>query len=400
MIQITGGAEVQPMKINIESRPAYCLTVEKVQDDKPWYHDIKTFLQEGKYPEMASKNDQRTLRRLASHFLLSGSILYKRSSNTTLLRCVDKDEARELMKEVHEGVCGPHMNGYMLARKIMRLGYYWLTMESDCIKYVKHYHLCQVYANRINAPPNELHLLSAPWPFSMWGIDIIGPITPTASNGHRFILVAIDYFTKWVEASSYTNVTKGVIVRFLKRDIIARYGVPESIITDNGTNLNNKSMTGLCQQFHINHRNSTPYRPQMNGAVEAANKNIKKIIEKMTTTYKDWHEMLPFALMAYRTSIRTSTGATPYSLVYGTEAVLPVEVEIPSFRILSETQLAESDWVRKRLDQLNLIDERRLTALCHGQCYQQRMARAFNKTTRPRYFKEGDLVLRKVLPNA
>ena len=211
------------------------------------------------------------------------------------------------------------MNGYMLSKKIMRQGYYWLTMEFDCIKYVRRCHLCQVYSNRINAPPHELNPLSSPWPFSMWGMDVIGPISPKASNGHRFILVAIDYFTKWVEAASYASVTKGVVVRFVKRDIIARYGSLESIITDNGTNLKNKLITELCRQFKIKHRNSTPYRPQMNGAVEAANKNIKKIVEKMTHTYKDWHEMLPLALLAYRTSIRTSIGVTPYSLVYGTE---------------------------------------------------------------------------------
>ncbi|PKI72101.1 hypothetical protein CRG98_007488 [Punica granatum] len=116
----------------------------------------------------------------------------------------------------------------------------------------------------------------------------------------------------------------------------------------------------------------------MNGAVEAVNKNIKKIIEKMTVNYKDWHEMLPFALSAYRTSIRSSIGATPYSLVYGMEAVLPVEVEIPSLRVLTESKLKEVEWAKQRYEQLNLINERRLTALCHGQCYQQRMARAFN----------------------
>ncbi|PKI44575.1 hypothetical protein CRG98_035036 [Punica granatum] len=93
------------------------------------------------------------------------------------------------------------------------------------------------------------------------------------------------------------------MARFLRRDVIARYGVPATIITDNAKNLNNKVIDELCAQFKIRHRNSTPYRPQMNGAVEAANKNIKKIIEKMT--------MLPYALLAYRTSIRTSTGATP-----------------------------------------------------------------------------------------
>jgi hypothetical protein len=78
--------------------------------------------------------------------------------------------------------------------------------------------------------------------------------------------------------------------------------------------------------------------------VEAANKNIKKIIQKMVVTYKDWHEMLPFALHAYRTTVRTSTGATPYSLVYGMEAVMPLEVEIPSLRVLMDSELEEAEW--------------------------------------------------------
>ena len=83
----------------------------------------------------------------------------------------------------------------------------------------------------------------------------------------------------------------------------------------------------------------------MNGAVEAANKNLKKIIAKTTETYRDWHEKLPFALHAYRTGIRTSTRATPYSLVYGIEVVLPIEVKIPSLRVLREVKLKEVEWV-------------------------------------------------------
>lgn len=106
---------------------------------------------------------------------------------------------------------------------------------------------------------------------------------------------------------------------------------------------------------------------------EAANKNIKKIVQKMVVTYKDWHEMLPFALHGYRTSVRTSTGATPFSLVYGMEAVLSIEVEIPSMRVLMESELSEAEWVQSRYDQLNLIEEKRMTSLCHGQLYQKRM---------------------------
>ena len=93
-------------------------------------------------------------------------------------------------------------------------------------------------------------------------------------------------------------------------------------------------ITALCEQFKIQHHNSSLYRPKMNGIVEAANKNIKKIIQEMTVTYKDWHEMLLFSLHGYRTTTRTSTGATPYSLVYGMEGVLPIEVQIPSLRIM------------------------------------------------------------------
>ena len=101
----------------------------------------------------------------------------------------------------------------------------------------------------------------------------------------------------------------------------------------------------------------------MNGDVEAANKNIKKIIQKMTVPYKYWHEMLPFALHGYCTTTHTSTRATPFSLVYGMEAVLPVEVQIPSLRIMKDAGLNEDDWIQTRLDQLNLMDEKRLTFL-------------------------------------
>ena len=101
----------------------------------------------------------------------------------------------------------------------------------------------------------------------------------------------------------------------MKQNIIYRYDVPGELIIDNGKNLNGKMIEKLCQQFKIEHWNSVPYRPQMNGAVEAANKNIKKILVKMTDTYKDWHKFLPFALCTYRTSFCTSMGATPYSLL-------------------------------------------------------------------------------------
>ena len=193
---------------------------------------------------------------------------------------------------------------------------------------------------------------------------------PKALNGHRFIVVAIDYFTKWVEVASYASVTRSVVVRFIKKEIICQYGLLRKITTNNATNLNNKMMKEMCEDFKIQHHNSTPYRPKMNGAVEAANNNIKKIVQKIIVSYNDWHEMLPFALRGYRTSVCTSTGATPFSLVYGMEVVLSFEVEVPFLRILAESGLEESEWAQTRFNQLNLIEGKRLAAMSHERLYQ------------------------------
>ncbi|XP_070018006.1 uncharacterized protein [Nicotiana sylvestris] len=119
-----------------------------------------------------------------------------------------------------------------------------------------------------------------------------------------------------------------------------------------------KSIEFRCEQFKITHQNSTPYRPKANGVVEAAKKNVKKILRKMIQSSRQWHKKLPFALLGYRTTVRTSVGATPYLLVYGTEAIIPAEVEIPSLRIIVEAEIEDSEWDKTRLEQLTLIDEK------------------------------------------
>ncbi|KAG8480467.1 hypothetical protein CXB51_024656 [Gossypium anomalum] len=364
MIKVSQQEDVKPIQMSIYEAPSYFYNIEEEEkDEHPWYQDILRYIRNREYLDQATENEKRTLRRLACDYVLDGEILYKRRKDQVLLRCVDAVESKKILEEVHEGVCGTHTNGFTMARQIMRFGYYWSTMEGDCINYAKKCHKCQIYGDKIHVPPSPLHVMTSPWPFSMWGMDVIGPISPKASNGHRFIFVVIDYFTKWVEAASYASVTKLAVSRFLKKEIICRYGMPEEIIFDNALNLNNSTIAEVCSQFKIRHHNSSPYRPKMNGAVEAANKNIKKIVGKMTKTYRDWHEKLPFALYVYQTSVRTSTGATPFSLVYGKEAVLPIEVEIPSLRVLLELKLDEAEWIQSCYDQLNLIEEKRLKAI-------------------------------------
>nr|XP_009610827.1 uncharacterized protein K02A2.6-like [Nicotiana tomentosiformis] len=185
--------------------------------------------------------------------------------------------------------------------------------------------------------------MGSPWLFATWGMDVIVPIECAASNKHSFILVAIDYFSKWVEASTYKAIMKKVVADFICNNIIRRFGMPESIITDNASNLNGDLMREICEKFKIFHRNSTAYRQQLNGVVEAANKNIKRILRKIVDNHRQWKEKSSFALLGYRATTRTSTGATPYMLVYGTKAVIPVEVKIPSLRVIQEAKLDDTE---------------------------------------------------------
>ncbi|XP_070008224.1 uncharacterized protein [Nicotiana sylvestris] len=201
------------------------------------------------------------------------------------------------------------------------------------------------------------------------------------------------------EVASYKAVTKKVVTDFVKDRIVCRFGVPKSIITNNVANLNSDLMKAICETFKIKHKNSTAYRPQMNGVVEATNKNIKKILRKMVENHKQCHKKLPFALLGYHTIVFTSIQATPYVLVYGTEAVIPVEVEIPSLRVIQEAELSDGEWIRSRYEQLALIDGKRMNAVCHGQLYQNKMSRAFNKRVKPRQFAPGQVVSKKIIPH-
>ncbi|XP_070005889.1 uncharacterized protein [Nicotiana sylvestris] len=127
--QAQGNTHIDPLEIQVRNQHDYCNTFETEPDGEPWYHDIKRFLKTREYPEHAKGDQKRTIRRLASGFFLNGEILYKRTPDLNLLRCIDATEAERIMSEVHSGVCEPHMNGYILAKKILQAGYYWLTME-------------------------------------------------------------------------------------------------------------------------------------------------------------------------------------------------------------------------------------------------------------------------------
>uniref|UniRef100_A0A2N9EB75 Uncharacterized protein n=1 Tax=Fagus sylvatica TaxID=28930 RepID=A0A2N9EB75_FAGSY len=396
MIDIPSGVNLKPLMIEQREQPAYCCTLETfTEEENIWYHDIHQYLKGGSYPLTTSKVEKQTIRRLAMQYILCGEKLYRRSYEGVHLLCVTKREGEQIIEDIHEGAYGPHMNAHMLSRKILRLGYYWTTMEADCAAHVRRCHKCQIHGNLKHMPPMPLYSMSSPWPFATWGIDIIGKIVPKASNGHEFILVAIDYFTKWVEAASFKILNSKKVAQFIRTNIICRYGVPHEVISDNGSHFRDETEK-LLHEYKIKHHKSSPYRPQTNGAVEAANKNVEMILRKNAEKHRNWHERLPYALWGYRTSIRTATGATPYSLVYGMEAVLPIELEIQSLRVVMEEEIPETEWLQERYNQLNMMEEKRLRALYNTQGYQRRAMRAFNKKVKPRNIKIGDMVLKEI----
>jgi len=328
-------------------------------------------------------SNRRTLGQLASHFIIYGDHLYRLSLEGILLLCVDEIQATKFMFEVHTCVYGPHMSGEALAKKIKRLGYFWLTMNANYRQFVKKYHQCQIHADIIHVPPSELHTLYSLWPFSIWGMDNIGRITPKTSNGHEYILVFIDYFSKWVQAASFSSLDSTKVAKFIADNIIGRFKISHAFVSDNGQHFKGKVLS-IMQKYYIQRHMSTAYRPQTNRAVEAANKNINHILKKSTTKSRGWAENLTPTLWAYRTTYRTSTRETPNSLVFGMEVVLPIEIEILTLRVILEDQLMESECSKARFDQLDLLDEKRLRVMEHVQAYQRKMARAFNKRVRPR----------------
>ena len=155
MFNVAFNEDMQPIRIEKREAPVYCMSVEQEFVRKPWYHDIKHYITCREYPFGTSENSTRAIRKLAMNFFLSTEMMYKRNYDMTLLRCVEALKAKIILEEVYEGVYGTHANGHMMARQIMCVGYYCLTMESNCIKYARKCHNCQIYANKI-------HVLASP----------------------------------------------------------------------------------------------------------------------------------------------------------------------------------------------------------------------------------------------
>ena len=151
-----------------------------------------------------------------------------------------------------------------MVHKLIRAGYYWPTMLKDAQSYVKACDKCQRFSNLIRQPSEELSPMTAPWPFAQWGLDIMGPF-PTALKQLKFLVVGINYFTKWVEAEPLATITEKSIHTFVWRNIICRYGIPRVLVSDNGKQFDNSAFRNFCSELGIQNHYSSPAHPQANG---------------------------------------------------------------------------------------------------------------------------------------
>ncbi|XP_012851555.1 PREDICTED: uncharacterized protein K02A2.6-like [Erythranthe guttata] len=234
--------------------------------------------------------------------------------------------------------------------------------------------------------------MTSPCPFSQWGIDIVGHF-PRASGRRKFLIVAVDYFSKWAEAESVISITEASVLKFLWENICCRYGIPRILISDNGTQFNGSKVPAWCAEMGVQQRFCSVAHPQANGQVEVTNRIIVSGIKKRLEEAKgSWTEELASVLWAYRTTFKSATGESPFSLVYGMEAVLPIEVRIPSRRTQSFNPEQNGPLIRESLD---MIMEKREVAARRMERVKAAIKATYDKRVRGRRFDVGNMVLRR-----
>ncbi|XP_073017901.1 uncharacterized protein [Primulina eburnea] len=199
------------------------------QEDS-WAAPILDYISRSYLPEDAQEASQ--IKKRAARFVVINDILYRRSFQGPLLKCISGDESIYVLREIHEGCCGDHLGATSLARKALLAGFWWPTMHQDAARVVRSCEGCQRHSNINHHPTALMKPIQASCPFDQWGLDIVGSF-PVARAQKKFLLVGIDYFSKWVEAEPLAKITEGEVLKFLWKNIVCRFGIPRKLISDN-----------------------------------------------------------------------------------------------------------------------------------------------------------------------
>ncbi|GJT27322.1 reverse transcriptase domain-containing protein [Tanacetum coccineum] len=275
-----------------------------VEEEEPtWMTPIVEYLRDGTLPE--DSKDASKLRIKARQYELLQGVLYRRSFLKSWLRCVGPLQADYVIREIHEGSCSLHAGPRSVVAKAMRSRYYWPTMHRDARETIRKCKDCQIHRPVPREPQQPLTPITAPWPFYKWGIDIAGPF-PEGPGKVKFLIVAIDYFTKWIEAKVVAMISGTQVKKFVWNDIVCRFVLPGEFISDNGKQFSGDPFKDWCEKLNIVQRFASVKHPQSNGLVERANRSLGEGIKAhLGENNKNWLEELPHAVILAEIGIPT-----------------------------------------------------------------------------------------------
>ncbi|MCO5586510.1 hypothetical protein L7F22_040450 [Adiantum nelumboides] len=370
-------------------------TLFKVDVASSWYHDILILLSTVNFPIDLTPLEKRRLLLKSKPFTLIGGQLYKAGLDGILRRCLAPHEVQDILADAHEGHIGGHQSGPTTAEKILQSGLWWPYLFRDAIAFAKQCDTCQRCAPKPSRLANRPLQVSMAWlPFERWGIDFVGPITPTAQpSGARYLLVATDYATKWAEVAPTKDCTAATVAKFLYQNIFCRFGCPLEITSDQGTHFVNDLLATMFHKYQIFHRKSCSYYPRANGQAESTNKVLLMLLRKTCYLHPTtWADAVLGTTWAYRTSFKATTKHTPFQLAFGLEAIAPFEFINGSVRVGSlRVQNVGGDVANT--SRLAILEESRLRAALALSSEQLRRKAWHDRHLRKPRFTKGSLVM-------
>ncbi|XP_071735496.1 uncharacterized protein [Rutidosis leptorrhynchoides] len=320
------------------------LMVASVEEAQPnWMVPIMQYIRNNFLPN--DKREARLVRERAPMYIIQNDILYCKSYCGLMIRCVGPIEAEMIVDELHNGSCALHSGYKIIAAKIMRMGYFLPSLYRDVAKIVKRCKSCQRHAPQNRMPRHDMIPVNSPWLFHKWAIDIVGPFL-TGPGNVKFLIVAIDYFTKWVEAKVVRTITGVQVHNFVWEYIVCRFGIPGELVSDNGAQIAKDPFKTWCYDLNIIQKFTSVAHPQANGLYEVTNRDIVSVIL--------------------------------------------AEILVPTHRIANFDEEANSEAL---CENLNLIEERRLMAAIREANNKQQIAKYYNKRVRALFFDVGEWVL-------